>query len=115
MKSDKGGGIGIMNAIDSSGRKFHVLNNANHYIKISKNEINIAYSKTDFFLDLFSQRVTDGNFKKFLYVQYRIVTGLCGIPKIHKNIGKNPFGPIIATSESKTHPLPLCIDRNLLG
>ncbi|XP_043921643.1 CD109 antigen-like [Protopterus annectens] len=114
MKPDKGGGVVLMDTWDYTKRMFDILDKDNRYMRVSRNEVNISYRKTDLFLeDNLLQDLIDVNLYNFLKVMKPVIPVISGIPKIHKDVENPPLRPIVSSQGSKTQPLAIYIDSKL--
>ncbi|XP_043921738.1 histamine H3 receptor-like [Protopterus annectens] len=95
MKPDKGSGIVIVDNNDYISYMNAMLTE-NTYSEISRNEINIAHKRIDTTLfDMLYQGEVDEHEWRFLQNEFPVISGIFGIPKIHKGLDNLNFRPIV--------------------
>ncbi|XP_043914028.1 vomeronasal type-2 receptor 26-like [Protopterus annectens] len=110
MKPDKGNGVVIVDYNDYiSYMNAMLLGDA--YEEVSRNEINLAHKKIDILLnDMLHQGELDELEWSFLQNEYPVISGIFGIPKIHKGLSNLQFRPIVDGKRSKTHFISQFLD-----
>ncbi|XP_043926621.1 serine/threonine-protein kinase LATS1-like [Protopterus annectens] len=95
MRPDKGNGMVIIDSNDYSTYMTNMLL-GNTYVEVSKNQVNIAFKRIDMLLDdmLYQGEISEKE-HEYLYNEYPIISGIFGIPKIHKGLNNLQFRPIV--------------------
>ncbi|XP_043944884.1 uncharacterized protein LOC122816198 [Protopterus annectens] len=111
MKPDKGGEIVLFNTIDYNQEIYNILHHTGNYEEVSLNQVNIGYKCRDLAIEeyLLDNRITNDTYE-FIREELPRMATIFGIPKIHKNLEKPPFRPIISGSKSKTFNIGVTID-----
>ncbi|XP_043922335.1 zinc finger protein 841-like [Protopterus annectens] len=113
MKPDKGNGVVVTTTQDYISYMIGMLQ-GDSYEEVSLNEINIAYAKIDLTIKnmLHKGEITEDEYN-YMNNEYPVISGIFGIPKIHKGLDNLQFRPIVDGKRNKTCFISQFLDYHL--